>query len=325
MKLLLAVDSIVTTEMLLNVVSSRPWPLDTEALVLSVVEDDEVAAEVWREAGYGPGAVRQEMRTRGNQMAAFAVGRLRQNGISAEVIVKRGDPAWLILHAAREWAADLIIIRAHNRMNLRRWMLGSVAKSVIGDADCSVEVVRAEAAPSAVQEPKRILLATEGSEGALAATRFVAESIWPPETEVKVVSTVNPLLHSLEEIGLYRSGRIDRAHRVINESMQVLKDAGVKVSGEVMAGRPSRRIIDEAKSWGASLIVLGSGKRRGFLGLLSSSVSEIVANRAHCSVRIISSRDRSTEVELPRGSNRSRQNVPAEYRSEEDIRWRKVA
>jgi hypothetical protein len=64
MKLLLAVDSIVTTEMLLNVVSSRPWPPGTEALVLSVVEDDEVPAELWREAGCRPGAVRQEMRRR---------------------------------------------------------------------------------------------------------------------------------------------------------------------------------------------------------------------------------------------------------------------
>lgn len=326
MRILLAVDSIVTTEMLLNVISSRIWPHNTEALVLSVVEDDEVPADVWREAGYGPAAVGREMNRRGNQLAALAVERLRQSGISAEVVIKRGDPAWLILRAAEEWDADLILIRAHNRVDLRRWMLGSVAKSVIGHAECSVEVVRGDESESAIDAPKRILLAVEGAEDALRASRFVAESIWPNETEVKVLSVVSPLLYSLEDSGLFRIGRIERAHRAINDSIRTLKAAGVKVvSGEVIAGRPWRRIIDEAKNWGASLIVVGASERRGLLRVLSGSFSEQLANRAHCSVRIINRVDRSSKGELPRASSRLRRHGPWEYSSEEDIRWRKVA
>ncbi len=63
MRLLLAVDSVVTTEMLVNAVAARPWPRGTRARVLMVLEDQTVPPEVWRETGYNIDAVRQEMRT----------------------------------------------------------------------------------------------------------------------------------------------------------------------------------------------------------------------------------------------------------------------
>lgn len=64
MRLLLAVDSVMTTEMIMKAVASRPWPRGTRARVISVVEDDAIPAEVWRDAGYSADAVRQEMRRR---------------------------------------------------------------------------------------------------------------------------------------------------------------------------------------------------------------------------------------------------------------------
>src|SRR5919199_4219754 len=61
MRVLLAADSVLTAEMLMNSVASRPWPRGTRARVISVVEDDAVPEEVWREADYSVDAVRQEM------------------------------------------------------------------------------------------------------------------------------------------------------------------------------------------------------------------------------------------------------------------------
>jgi nucleotide-binding universal stress UspA family protein len=323
MRLLLAVDSVVTSEILVGEVTSRAWPRGTRARVLSVVEDDEVPAHVWREAGYGPDAVRQEMNRRGEQISALTVEPLRQAGIPAEVVIMRGDPSWLITYEARKWAADLILIRAHNRMDFRRWMLGSVAKSVIGSATCSVEIVRTivnEVDKDVVNDPIKILLATDGSESSAAATYAVAAGAWPEETEVKVVSVVNPLMYSMEEIGLSQSGKTERAHEAINAAMRILKSAGVKVSGEVVAGWTSRRIVEGAKAWGADLIVVGSRERRGITRLLSGSVSETVANRAHCSVNIVRGRDISTQGNfLPAGKSPSVKRVGAAYKRGETV------
>lgn len=325
MRLLLAVDSITSLEILLPALRMRSWPDETEVRVLSVVEDGEVAFATWRAEGYGVSGVRQEMRNRGAEITPVALSRLREIGLPAEVTVMRGNPEFLIPFVAREWAADLILIRAHNRTDFRNWMLGSVAKSVIESASCSVQVVRAHAEASPVTRSMRILLAADDSEVSLGATRAVAETIWPAETEVKVVSVVNPLTYSLEEMGLFNDQHTKRAHRAIVEALNLLKGGPAKISGEVIAGRIARSIIARAENWNADLIVLGTNERRGLRRLLRGSVAAAIANRAHCSVRVI--RDGNavrTAKSLPRSSHSSAQRFGVVYRFEDELGWKRA-
>lgn len=290
MKVLVAVDSITTLHILLDEMAARSWPAGTEAQVLSVVDDGDISLKVWREGGYGVSTVRGEMRRRGEQISALAVERLRQIGIQSRVVIMRGDPAYLISFAARKWPADLILMRAHNRNDLRRRMLGSVAKSVVESAPCSVEVVR-EADPSSVDREFRVLLATDGSAASIAAARAVAETTWPENTEVKVVSAVNPIVYSLEELGLTRGTGTDEAHRAIGKAVHMLSRAPVKISAEVIAGRAARRIVERARQWEADLIVLGTTDRQGLSRLLFGSTSAAVASGAHCSVTVVRGND----------------------------------
>lgn len=328
MKLLLAVDSTTTLEILLDAMMARSWPVGTQARVLSIVEDGEVPLETWREEGYGVAAVRKEMQRRGEQITALAVERLRQIGIPAEVAVMRGNPEFLISFAARKWPANVILIRAHNRTDFRNWLLGSVAKSVVESAPCSVEVIRApdEAHSVAGNRSMRILLATDGSDASLVAAQAVAETTWPEYTEVKVVSVVNPMIYSLEEIGLFRDKGTNRAHRAIGEILNLLRGGPLQISGEIIAGKTARSIIDRAKNWHADLIVVGTHQRRGLKGLLLGSASEAIANRAQCSVRVIRDLVASRYGEsLPSRSNPSAQHVGRVNRLKDDLGWRKAA
>ena len=275
-------------------------------------------------SGYGIAAVRHEMRRRGEQITALALSRLRANGIQAEVTVMRGNPDFLISFTAGEWSADLILIRAHNRTDFRNWILGSVAKRVVESTPCSVEIVRStgEANPFGIKRPMRILLATDGSDDSLVASHAVAETIWPADTEMKVVSVVNPIIYSLEEIGFFRGKRTDRAHRAIGETMNVLKDMPLKISGEVIGGRTARQIIARAKNWHADLIVVGTHQRRGLKQLLLGGTSAAVANGAHCSVRLIRGRVALRSESLPHRSSPCVQNGGSAYKS---LGWRKAA
>ena len=286
MKVLVAVDSIISLDILINEMSARSWPAGTEARVLSVVEDGDVPLKTWRDEGYGVSAVRREMQRRGEQLSVLGVERLRRIGIPAQVVIMRGNPEFLISFAARSWPADLIIMRAHNRKDFRSRLLGSVAKSVVESAPCSVEVVRAREKTTDASA-FRVLLATDGSGASIAASEAVAEMSWPENTEVRVVSAVNPMIYSVEELGLTGSTATDHAHRAIGNAVQVLSGAPVKISAEVIAGRAARQIIARAKQWEADLIVLGTNERRGLSRLLFGSTSVAVANRAHCSVRVI--------------------------------------
>ena len=293
MKVLVAVDSITTLDTLINEMSARSWPSGTEVRLLSIVEDGDVPWKTWRDEGYGVSAVRREMQRRGEQISVLGVERLRRIGIAARVVIMRGNPEFLISFAARNWPADLILMRAHNRKDFRSRLLGSVAKSVIESAPCSVEVVRARATAetSAADRGVRILLATDGSVASRAATDAIAETSWPENTEVRVVSVVNPMIYSLEELGLTRDTGTDHAHRAIGKAVQVLSGVPLKISAEVIAGRAVRQIVARASDWGADLIVLGTNERRGLSRLLFGSVSAAVGKRAHCSVRVVRGKD----------------------------------
>ena len=106
MKLLLAVDSITTLNILVDGMTGRSWPSGTEARVLSIVEDGEVPLQTWRDKGYGAAAIRQELRRRGEEITAVAIDRLQQLGIPAEVSVMRGNADFLISFTAKQWQAD---------------------------------------------------------------------------------------------------------------------------------------------------------------------------------------------------------------------------
>ena len=105
MKVLLAVDSINTPDILISEMSARSWPAGTEARVLSIIDDGDVPLKVWGDEGYGLSALRREMHRRGEQISALAVERLRKIGIPSQVVIMSGDPKFLISFAARSCAS----------------------------------------------------------------------------------------------------------------------------------------------------------------------------------------------------------------------------
>jgi len=62
-----------------------------------------------------------------------------------EIAVVTGDPATSILEAAKEHAADLIVMATHGRTGLSHFFLGSVAERVVRDSSIPVMTVRAPA------------------------------------------------------------------------------------------------------------------------------------------------------------------------------------
>lgn len=55
--------------------------------------------------------------------------------------VRFGEPAQAIVHEARAWSADLLVLGTHGRRGAARFLAGSVAETVLRTAPCSVLVV----------------------------------------------------------------------------------------------------------------------------------------------------------------------------------------
>jgi len=80
----------------------------------------------------------------------------------------------------------------------------------------------------------------------------------------------------------------EQAETAVNHALKRLKSAGeLKVTAKIKAGSAKDAILDEAESWGANLIVLGSHGYSGWQRFLLGSVSHAVATHASCSVEIV--------------------------------------
>jgi nucleotide-binding universal stress UspA family protein len=66
----------------------------------------------------------------------------RDNGVSADIYPRRGDPADAILDVAEEQGADLIIVGNKGMTGAKRFLLGSVPNKVSHHAPCSVLIIR---------------------------------------------------------------------------------------------------------------------------------------------------------------------------------------
>ena len=81
----------------------------------------------------------------------------------------------------------------------------------------------------------------------------------------------------------------ERADKAVADARETLDRAGLKLrTCEVtQEGDPRATILDDAKSWGADLIILGSHGRHGLDRIVLGSVAEAVAAHSHCSVQVV--------------------------------------
>jgi nucleotide-binding universal stress UspA family protein len=144
----------------------------------------------------------------------------------------------------------------------------------------------------------KILLATDGSEysriAAQKCCRFLAAE---PGTVIKILSVVEPFVplatepfvttheyYTIVEEELKR-----KAGQAVAEAEAIIRNAfGEKavIETAVLTGNVKQTIVDEAESFGATMIVIGS-HGYGFLErVLLGSVSSFVVHHAHCSILI---------------------------------------
>jgi nucleotide-binding universal stress UspA family protein len=69
------------------------------------------------------------------------VAKLRAQGFNAEVDIRYGSPAEVIVHAAEDFKADLIVMSSHGRTGFSRQSLGSVAVGVLKSSKRPVFIV----------------------------------------------------------------------------------------------------------------------------------------------------------------------------------------
>jgi nucleotide-binding universal stress UspA family protein len=153
MKILLAVDGSDCSEDTVAAVVSRPWPKGTLVRVLSVVPPILVLTpEMAIYSSESLDKEQQDATESAKQFTSRVSDWLRSSGLPSETTVRSGEPRSVILEEAQGWDADLVVVGSHGHKGFKRWLLGSVAQSVVSNAGCSVEVVRQKASNQLIEE-----------------------------------------------------------------------------------------------------------------------------------------------------------------------------
>lgn len=141
----------------------------------------------------------------------------------------------------------------------------------------------------------RVLLATDGSEHARAATEWLTRFPLPETTAVLVLAAVAfpPSRLDIPPVRAFTQALTDAAHRSMTDARDLIAGRGLAVTGRVVEGDPRQHIVATAEAWPADLVVMGARGLGAFKGFLLGSVSTGVIHHAPCSVLVVKGRRRA--------------------------------
>ena len=141
----------------------------------------------------------------------------------------------------------------------------------------------------------RILLALDGSPSADRARALVASLAWPAGTIVRVVAALDvapalwggPWIPAIPvDADQLEEEAVGELTRVLQEAQPALEAAGLTVVAELLRGRPSAAVVDDARLWAPDLIVVGSRGHGPVETALLGSVSAAIVDHAACPVLV---------------------------------------
>jgi nucleotide-binding universal stress UspA family protein len=215
------------------------------------------------------------------QVADSAAGSNVVAGVTIDVRVRSGSPAFEISLTAREEGADFIYFPWKRKNWIQRTLVGSTTKDVIRLSNLPIFVFK-QRGGRGTDEPFRILYPTNFK-----------------DTDRYVVAYLQYQGLAADELVLLNVH--DRAPDPTAESRQEswCRENLSRLTGEVeenfrevepvaMTGSPRRVIPRVARRNGTDLVILGKSDQESALSAMMGSVAEEVANSAPCSVFIVS-------------------------------------
>lgn len=199
--------------------------------------------------------------------------------LDVTTVVEQGTPFQSIREYAYRREIDVITMGTKGQTGLNRFLLGSVTENVLRTSRSPVLAVPPEASTDAIDDVtfERLLLPTEGSEGAGIATE------WGIALAARMGSTIHALysVDTSSFSGFQDSEQLlaaleRRGEKVLETVREDARDHGVDVSSSITTGPPANAILEYATDHETDMIVLGTHGRTGigqwFLGSVTENV-----------------------------------------------------
>ncbi len=285
-RVLVATDGSAPAKAAVATAARFPWPARTRA---QGVTSRQVPAE------YRRSILLAALDRSANVVAAGARRVLSRRWPAAAVTIVNTAPVAAVLHEAKRFEADVIVLGWRGHGAVRRFLMGSVSRGVVRGATCAVLVVR-----RAPRDVRRIVIGLDGSANARRAVEFVGRLHPSRRGHVTLFTAVDVMgvpSHALASRGVgarvaaeVRRINAERAARARNDlarAMTTLTQAGWRVRTGVSVGAPLLGLLATVDSTGADLLVVGARGASGVRRLLLGSVAEGALNRCRVPVLLV--------------------------------------
>lgn len=219
--------------------------------------------------GTGLAEVAELGSSRANAALEEAAHEAKEAGVSASVKLRTGSPTSDVLLGEAE-NHDLLVLGSHGVSRAGGIMLGSTATQAAHRT--TVPLLVARPGPPGYSFPDRILLASDGS----------ARS-WPAARAT--VRLADAFSSTVEIAHVPRDTGAERRRILAAQAVEILEATGEEPLIAGACGHVAEVIVDAARDFRASMVVVGHRGLRGMRAL--GSVSERVVHRSPCSVLVV--------------------------------------
>jgi nucleotide-binding universal stress UspA family protein len=229
--------------------------------------------------------------------------RCQAAGAKVRTRVLHGSPAGSLLNLAKQEGMTMIAMTTHGRTGILRWLMGSVADTIVRASEVPVLLIRPSEAPDRLSFEstasgdipfRRILIAADGSPTSMAAvepamriashfdSEIVALHVWD-----SYVLDGTPLLGMEAGMPPPAEAPLSSEDEVTALVARQLGPSRLKVTRVTRYGEPSAEILDHCFEHRVDLIALAIHERGRLSRWLTGSVAERVLRSAGIPMLIV--------------------------------------
>ena len=225
---------------------------------------------------------------------------LRDRGFQVESVQLIGHPvAKAISHAAEQYDADLIVMTTHGRTGPARWVLGSVAETLMTCSPVPVLLQRAwDPGRRAILlgDQPRLLVAVDGSrfaEAALPSAVALADDLGAELLLVQVDPRSPDVARAEEDVATTMNAQ---SYAPVTVIRSYLEELAARLRGEwpnlvfntrIECGDPATAIIAATEDSEAALIVMATHGRTGLQRMALGSVADAVLRHGRAPIVLV--------------------------------------
>ena len=312
-RVLLPVDNQECSQAAILSVLARRWPPDTVFRLCKVVEELHLIPSIQALGMDHVEILKDEQESYGYESRLWLnqlTDKFQSVFPDSDSCIRSGQVVEKLVEEVYNWSADYIVLGSQDLGLTIRCALGSVTASLLKQAPCSVEAVRSrtlrkhlhengqltekEIEELVVSPPKRIVLATDLSQGADAAIDWLVSMHWPADAQFRVATVTTPM-HKEQHANWFQVGSAYTREKFhVQQIEKLLKEHAHKVAQTFGTDRVEADVItDESaaegiyaltENWEADLVVAGCRGLNRNPDFRTGTTAVSILERIHCSM-----------------------------------------